>query len=178
MLEDGRFDSLGRSQSLHNACILIANVPFNHVLHCFYLIKTMVKSDYLADELGAFRHQTVVDVLIDGFKSVTESFFHVAYSMELCVMGAHHCTVIAQKLLTTVAKVAQRLIVKHTRLRLSHMLVQNRLCAEWTLIGHTHRHSVTSCGDASIREDWEGGCSVDVAHLALAHVAHGIYVGW
>ena len=123
MLEHSRFDSLSRSESLHNACILIANVPFNHILHCFNLIETVIKTDYLADELGTFRHETAMDVFIDCFKSVTESFFHVANSMELCVMGTHNCAVIAQKLLTAVAKVAQRLVMKHASLRLSHMLV-------------------------------------------------------
>ena len=41
-----------------------------------------------------------MDLFVDCFKPVTEGFLYVTDAMELCVMGAHYCAVIADEFFT------------------------------------------------------------------------------
>ena len=94
MLQNGRLYTLCASQALHDACIFIANVSFNDIFDSFDLIETVIEADDLTDELGSLGHKTVVDRLVDSFKSVTESFLHVANSVQLSVVRTHHCAIV------------------------------------------------------------------------------------
>ena len=133
MLENCSLDTLSASEPLHDTSILVSDITLNHTLHSFNLVQSVVKAHDLADKLCSFRDQTCVNSLVDGLKSVSESLFHVADAMQLRVVRPHHCAVVAQKLFTTVAEVAQRLRMQHALLRLGHVRIQNRLRAEWAL---------------------------------------------
>ena len=54
----------------------------------------MVKSDYLSDELGPLGYKTIMDRLVNSFKSVSECFFNLADPMKLSVMGTHHSAIV------------------------------------------------------------------------------------
>ncbi len=95
MLQNGRLYTFCASKALHNAGILVANVSFNDTFDSFYFIETVIEAHDLADELGSLGHKTVVDRFVDGFKSVTESFLHVADSVQLSVVGTHHRAIVA-----------------------------------------------------------------------------------
>ena len=76
MLEHRQFDSLSRSESLHDGCILISDILFNDSFDRFYFVKSVIKSDDLTDELGSLRHQTLVNSLVDSIKAVPESIIN------------------------------------------------------------------------------------------------------
>lgn len=145
MLKHGCLHAFSAPEALHYASVFVSYVPLDHVLDRFDFVKTVVEPDDLTDELGTFGHQAVVDGLVDRLKAIAEGLLHVADAMKLRIVRAHHRAVIAEKLFTTVAKVAQGLVVQHARLGLGHMRIQNRLGTEGTLRGHTKGVSNSTC---------------------------------
>ena len=72
----------------------------------------MVQSDDLTDKLRPLGHQTLMDILVDAIKPVLEGIVDGRDPVKLGVVGAHHCAVVADKLLAAVTEVPQRLLVK------------------------------------------------------------------
>ena len=66
----------------------------------------MVKSHDLANQLGPLGHQTFMDCLVNGLKTMPEGLVHVTDSVELCVIRTLYGAVIADKLISVVAVVA------------------------------------------------------------------------
>ncbi len=64
VLEHGVLDALGRLEPLGDACVLVADVALNDLLHGFDLVETVVEPDDLANQTGALGHQTLVDGLV------------------------------------------------------------------------------------------------------------------
>ena len=76
----GSLDTFSCLKSLHDSSVLIPNIPLNYTLHRFYFIKSVVKSDDLADELGPFWYQLVLNLLVYFFKSEPEGFIDSTYA--------------------------------------------------------------------------------------------------
>ncbi len=66
----------------------------------------MVKSHDLANQLGPLRHQTLMDCLVNGLKTMPEGLVHVADSVELCIIRTLYGAIIADKLISVVTVVA------------------------------------------------------------------------
>ena len=137
VLQDRSFDTFSRFEPLHHASVFIPNVSLNDLFHSFDFVETVVKSDNLADKLGPFWHQTLMNLLVHLVKSVTEGLFDVANSVQLRIVGTHHCAIVTEQLFAGVTKVAQWLIVKKTALFLDNMGIQNGLHPEGTFRLHT-----------------------------------------
>jgi len=137
VLQDSRFDAFCRFKSFHHAGIFIPDVTLDDLFDSFDFVKPMIKSDNLTDKLGSFWHQTLMDLPVHLIKSVTESFLDVTNSMQLRIVGTHHCAIVTKQFFTGVTKVAQWLIVKKTALFLDNMGVQYGLHPEGTFRLHT-----------------------------------------
>ena len=61
MLEHSSFDTLCTPKSLHDAGVLISNIPLNYALDSFNFVQAVVKSNYLTDQLGSLGHEVLVD---------------------------------------------------------------------------------------------------------------------
>ena len=105
MLQNCSLNAFCASEPLHDTGILVSNIALNHVFNCFNLVETVVQAHNLTDELGALRHQAVVNGLVNGLETVTESLLHVADTVELGIVRAHHCAVVADQLFARVAEV-------------------------------------------------------------------------
>ena len=76
----GSLDTYSCFKPLHNASVLIPNIPLNHTLHRFYFIESVVKSNDLADELSSLWHQAILNLLVYCFKSEPEGFVDITYA--------------------------------------------------------------------------------------------------
>jgi len=57
-----------------------------------------------------------MNLAVDAIKSVLEGIINGGYPMELRVVGAHDCAVVANELFTADTEVPERLLVKETEL--------------------------------------------------------------
>ena len=76
----GSLDTFSCFKPLHNASVLIPNIPLNHLLHRFYFIESVIKSNDLADELSSLWHQAILNLLVYCFKSEPEGFIDITYA--------------------------------------------------------------------------------------------------
>lgn len=72
MLEDSKLDSLSGPKPFHYSCVLISDILFNDSFNRLYLIKPVVKSHNLTDELGSLWNQALMDSFVHSVKSVAE----------------------------------------------------------------------------------------------------------
>jgi hypothetical protein len=72
VLKDSQLHSFARSESLHNGSVFISYVLFNHVLHGFDLVDSMVEPHNLPYELSSFGDHAVVNCPVNQVEPASE----------------------------------------------------------------------------------------------------------
>ena len=91
--------------------VFVSYIFFNNAFNSFNFVKSVVQPYNLADQLGSLWDKRLVDVLVHGIEPIPESFIDGRNSMQLGVVGPHHCAVVADKFLARDTEVSQRLLM-------------------------------------------------------------------
>ena len=95
MLQHGHLDSLGTPESLHDGTVLVPDVLLDDALQGLHLVDAVVESHDLRDQLCSLRHDARVDRSVDEVEARPEGLLHCRDTMELGVVRAHYCAVVA-----------------------------------------------------------------------------------
>lgn len=116
MLQDGHLDSFGAPEAFHDRAVLVPYVLLDHAFQRLDLVDAVVEPHDLSDQLRSLRHDARVDRPVDQVEARPEGLLHGRNTVELRVVRAHHCTVVADQLLTRVTEIAEGLVVQETLL--------------------------------------------------------------
>jgi hypothetical protein len=95
VLQHGHLDSLGTPESLHDGTVLVPDVLLDDALERLHLVDAVVEPHDLRDQLRSLRHDARMDRSIDQVEARPEGLLHCRDTVELGVVRAHHCAVVA-----------------------------------------------------------------------------------